>query len=109
MACSTLCGSLAEGKRTIYQLRTGLPHASGMLFLSRHGGADVSLLGGTLVSLGGYLAQVPIRTDESGRWSLEIPGSDQPGNFVFQVVMLRPSNPGQAVFGNAIRAEFGSR
>lgn len=107
-AIVTLCGDgLNEGQVSSYDIAGAPSSAPGVLFVSQPGFGHVAVSGGTLVSFGGFAAQVPIASLPGGNLSLVVPGLAIPFEVVLQSVFLDLSLPRGVAFTNAILAEFG--
>ncbi len=107
-AVASLCGfGLDAGQRSTYAVAGAPSSALGTLLVSFDGGANTSILGGTLVSIGTFAFSVPLTADASGALSLDVGGSSVVNDFVLQSVFLDPSTVGGVAFTNAILARAG--
>ena len=107
-ARASLCGfGLAAGGASTFAIENAPANALGGLLVSAPGAADVPVLGGNLVSFGGFLFNLPIQADGNGALSVEIDGSATVFQAVLQAVFVDFSTPNGLGFTNAIMARAG--
>ena len=105
-SCSST--GLNFGENSDYEAMGAPSSAAGALFISLDGFPNVSVLGGTLVSFGGFAIQVPLIANGNGQVAITFTGFPPPlFDLVFQSVFLDGSTPGGIAFTNAIKAQYG--
>lgn len=105
---ATLCGSgLDTGESSDYEVVGASANVTGAVLLSVDGFANLPILGGTLVSFGGYVSQVPVTTSPVGAVWFTVPGLGIAVDLVLQTVLFDAAAPRGVAFSNAVRARFG--
>ncbi|MBK8980183.1 MAG: hypothetical protein IPM29_30140 [Planctomycetes bacterium] len=98
---------LNTGDTSTYYVARGEANALGAIAISLADQPDVSVLGGTLVSFGGFIVSEGVAVDSQGRLSLSLPGANAIADLVLQTVLLDTGTPLGLAFTNAVRARLG--
>ena len=107
-AVASMCGDgLNAGKSSDYEIAGAPANAAGVLLISLEGFADAAVLGGTLVSFGGFVLQAPMLAGPAGDAAITFTGFGVPFDLVYQSVLLDPAAPKGLAFTGAILAQFG--
>ena len=106
---ATLCGDgLAVGEMSGYVVTGAPPSTTGALLVSIAGNPNFVGFGGTLLSLGGFFAALPLSSDALGAAGMPIPGAPTPGfDIVIQSAFVDISLPLGVAFSNATIVQFG--